>query len=227
MFLCYVFKLNSKRNSSRSLAPISCQLMPPTILLSTQGWIYLLSLWGTGGAMVRFVAHFLIRTLTPFLLHRHSCRLDDNHKWYRSDNTILFKNCKSPQPRDHTHDCDEQLWLSTTECDHGCISGLHGAPLLVARALHDVDALPNRRVPKTLGTRPWMGENVWSIEIWILVGWDAKWSGSSSELLRYSQDKLQGNIAWSFKRATQICLLSHKISYHMGDQQDRSNLLLI
>ena len=52
--------------------------------------------------MVHFVAHFLIRTLTPFPLHRRSCRMDDNHKWYRSDNTILFKIHKSPEPGDHT-----------------------------------------------------------------------------------------------------------------------------
>ena len=78
--------------------------------------------------------------------------MDDNHKWYRSDNIILFKIRKSLEPGDHTRDRDEQLQPSTTECDRGCISGLHGAPLLVARALRDVDALPNRRVPKTLGT---------------------------------------------------------------------------
>ena len=50
--------------------------------------------------------------------------MDDNHKWYRSDNTILFKIRKSPEPGDHTRDRDEQSRPSATECDRGCISGL-------------------------------------------------------------------------------------------------------
>ena len=57
--------------------------------------------------MVRFVAHFLIWTLTPFPLHRRSCRVDDNHKQYRSDNTIHFKIHISLEPRDHTRDRDQ------------------------------------------------------------------------------------------------------------------------
>ena len=66
--------------------------------------------------MVCFVAHFLIWTLTPFLLHRCSCHVDDNYKQYRSDNTILFKIHISLEPGDHTRDHDQaQLNAITAE----------------------------------------------------------------------------------------------------------------
>ena len=49
-------------------------------------------------AMVHFVVHFLIGTLTLFLLCRGSCCVNDNNKQHRSNNTILLNFVKVQIP---------------------------------------------------------------------------------------------------------------------------------
>ena len=80
---------------------------------------------------------------------------------------------------------------------------------LVARAPHHANTLPHRRIPKTLGARPWMGKNTWPIKIWILVGRDANRSIGSPELHWLSQGELDAHHAHVVRLSTEK---SHNLS---------------
>jgi hypothetical protein len=81
-------------------------------------------------------------------------------KQHRSNDQIFFEFCKIAEPADLTSGHYDRFQQSANECNLGCVSGLHGATLLVARAPHNPDAFLHRRVPGTLGTHLRMGQNV-------------------------------------------------------------------
>lgn len=73
-------------------------------------------------------------------------------------------------------------------CNQGHLHRIDTYFVLVASASCNVDTLPHGRIPKTLGTCAWIGENPWSVPIWFLVRGNAGWSHDSPKFHRLSQD---------------------------------------
>ena len=115
--------------------------------------------------MVRFVAHFRLWMINFRSVHRRSGCLDVDVKRHGSDDQIFLKFRKIAEPADLASGNYDRLRQSTNERDLGCVPGLHGATLLVARALRDPDAFLHGRVPGSLGTCPRMGQNYGSSEV--------------------------------------------------------------
>ena len=126
----------------------------------------------------------------PF--NRHYGCVDAILKWYRGNHKIFHYFHKNLQPRYHTMDHNEWLWSGTNEHNQTCVPKDHNASVLVACAPCNADAIPHRRIPRTLGTCLRMDQNTQSIKVWFHVGMDLNRSLGPPQLCRLSQGQLDG-----------------------------------
>ena len=111
--------------------------------------------------MVRFVAHFRLWMINFRSVHRRSGRLDVDVKRHGSDDQIFLKFRKIAEPADLASGDYDRSRQSTNERDLGCVPGLHGATLLVARALRDPDFISARKSSRKFGNVSKNGSKLW------------------------------------------------------------------